>query len=201
MKLADNKAQKSLLRRKMLGQRQRLTTDQVKIWSQQVSQCMLKDPLFQQARTIMGYASFRNEVDLSPLLGRSLMQGKQLLLPVTDWEKQQILPVAVERYPADLRPGRYGILEPARDQKLWPLEAIDLVLVPGVAFDFQGYRLGYGRGFYDRFLTQLPRHTKIVGVAFNFQLVPTVFPEKHDVPLPVIITERGMINRLGSRRI
>ena len=103
----------------------------------------------------MAYAPCNNEVDLSQLIQTALAEGKQVALPLSLWEKRQLLPVPVTKYPEDLTPGRCGILEPQLKVPPLPLEKLDLVLVPGVAFDVNGYRLGYGQGFCDRFLRDL----------------------------------------------
>ena len=193
---------KQTLRQTMLTKRRALGAGEAARWSKQITESLLANSSFCKAKVIMAYAPLRNEVDTELLLQAAFKQQKQVLLPVAEWEKRQLRPVAVQSYPAGLVPGRYGILEPAEGgESPWPVEKIDLVIVPGVAFDVAGYRLGYGQGFYDRFLGRIPPQTEVVGVAYNFQVVKTVYPEKHDVTVPVIVTEKGIISLPGGRRI
>jgi 5-formyltetrahydrofolate cyclo-ligase len=199
---AEHESAKSLLRNGILAQRKQLGVNEVRVWSKRITELIIESPFFQQAQVIMGYAPCNNEVDISPLIQVALEQGKRVLLPNTKWENRQLLPVAVNKYPEDLVAGPYGILEPSLEKgSLWPIQKIELVIVPGVAFDLSGYRLGYGQGFYDRFLIQLVNGTAIVGAAFSFQIVNTVYPEVHDFPMPVIVSENGWISKSISRRI
>jgi len=188
-------AAKAALRQRMRRQRMFLARPQIEIMSRAIVErleLLMRDAGF---KVLMAYVPFRNEADISPLLKRWRERGLTLVLPVTEWETRSLFPVAVERYPEDLVPGRYGLLEPRRETPagVWPPEEIDVVLVPGLAFDLRGYRLGYGDGFYDRFLRELNPRTLTVGVAFDFQVADTVFAEEHDVPVRQIVTERRII--------
>lgn len=193
-------AAKAALRQRMRRQRLLLSPSQVESMSRPIVEYL--DAGMQRAgfKVLMAYAPFRNEVDISPLLKSWRQKGLTLVLPVTEWETQSLLPVAVDRYPEDLVVGRYGLCEPSREaaREVWPVEDIDVVLVPGLAFDVHGYRLGYGDGFYDRFLRDLTSRTLTIGVAFDFQIVDTVFAESHDVPVNQVVTERRII--IPSRR-
>ena len=130
------------------------------------------------------------------LINEALLAGKRVALPVTDINRQEIFMRAVGRYPEDLVPGVFGIPEPREACPAIAPEEIDLVLVPGVAYDINGYRLGYGRGYYDRFLPRLRPGALTVGLAYAFQIVPTVYPEAHDRPVRLIVTEEGIIQPL-----
>jgi len=193
---AEPAVSKLTVRQSILARRKQLGTEEISTWSQRITDLIMAEPIFHKARVIMGYAPCHNEVDISLLIQAALEQGKQVLLPVTQWEAHRLLPVEITRYPEDLVPGRLGILEPPLSTvPPWSLERIDLVIVPAVAFDIHGYRLGYGQGFYDRFLVQLLPETSVFGVAFSFQIVNSVYPEAHDCALPVIVSENGVISR------
>jgi 5-formyltetrahydrofolate cyclo-ligase len=144
-------------------------------------------PAFQNAEVVMAYVPIRNEVDTGGLIDAALAAGKHVAFPVTDTRRKEIYPRIVMRYPEDLVAGPFGINEPRPSCPVAAPEEIDLILVPGVAFDAKGFRLGYGEGYYDRFLP-LTSGTSI-GLAYSFQLVKTVFPEKHDWPVDFIVTE------------
>ena len=147
-------------------------------------QQLLSHPRIKQARTLLLYHAMPDEVDTRPLIRLLAQQmGKTVLLPVT-------LPQTLElrRYTGDENlqaSGKYHIMEPTG-----PLftrhEAIDVVVVPGVAFDAQGRRLGHGKGYYDRLLAQLPRAYKI-GLCFAFQMVERVPTTPQDVAMDEVV--------------
>lgn len=186
---------KKEIRARVLEKRQALTREEIYDKSSRIIERLREREEYRLARVLLAYVPFRGEVDIEEVLRNWTGAGRRLLLPATDWERCEICPVEVLHYPEDLRLGRYGILEPAAENhNVQPeLEQIDLVLVPGVAFDEKGFRLGYGQGFYDRFLSRLPDQVKVIGLAYEFQVVDTVFPEPHDQALPAVITEQRVI--------
>lgn len=186
---SDKKSRKALLRREILDRRQKLSAKEIECWSRSINEYIIGSKSFQKAQTVMAYVSFRNEVDVSLLIQTALNQGKQVLLPVTNWKEKRLSPVAINAYPEDLVISRYGIAEPV-SKKPYPEELINLVIIPGVAFDIKGYRLGYGQGFYDRFLARLSAETTLIGVGFSLQILDTVYAEEHDFRLPLIVTEK-----------
>lgn len=97
----------------------------------------------------------------------------------------------------ELTPGAFAIPEPPADAECARSDELDLVLVPGVAFDFSGNRIGYGKGFYDRFLKDIPRHVRF-GLAYRFQVLESVPSHETDVKIGRIITEDGAIDCLGK---
>jgi 5-formyltetrahydrofolate cyclo-ligase len=135
----------------------------------------------------MAYAPVRNEVETGGLIEKALSAGKRVALPVTETSRKVIYPRIITRYPEDLVPGPFGIAEPCPFCPVAAAEEVDLIIVPGVAFDARGFRLGYGEGYYDRFF---PLTSGVsIGIAYSFQLVDTVFPEEHDWPVDFVITE------------
>ncbi len=149
----------------------------------------LNNLFFKKVKVVMFYYSTSLEVDTRELIREALKAGKTVILPAVDPKKNEIVPVAIQDTES-LVEGAFGILEPALDPKnIFPVAKIELVFVPGVAFDKWGNRLGRGLGFYDRFLSKLNSKTLKVGLAFNFQLVdsvPTV--QGQDVPLDLVIS-------------
>lgn len=143
------------------------------------------EPL-RRAHCIMGFASIGNEVNLSPWVVALLERRKTILLPRV--EKDGLVAVKFTSWSATF-PGAFGIPEPA-GAKISP-EEIEAVIVPGLVFDAQGYRLGYGKGYYDRFLKLLPSTTFICGVCYEFQVVDDIFPHCGDIPVHWIVTEKS----------
>jgi 5-formyltetrahydrofolate cyclo-ligase len=160
-------------------------------WSSRVCGLLTESPEFTRARTILGFLPIRGEPDVTDACRTVLNAGKRLCLTRLDWAKGTLTPAAVRSVDAGVVAGRYGIREPAADAPAVAPGEIDLVLVPGLAFDESGRRLGRGAGYYDRFLA--PLSVVIVGVAFELQLVPEVPAGSGDVPVGAIVTERRFI--------
>ena len=142
-------------------------------------------PLLAEAQTIMAYYSLPDEVNTHALIDELVAEGKTVLLPkVTGADTMEL-----RRYTgrADLQEGAYHILEPV-GEPFTDLSAIDLILVPGLAFDAAGHRLGRGRGYYDRFLHSKNRPYCVkIGVCFDFQKVDEVPVDAHDIAMDKVV--------------
>ena len=149
---------------------------------------------YQRARVVLGYMAFDHEVLTDGLMRQSIASGKQIVLPMVQANRQGMALYVIADLQRDVAPGYRGILEPQpqRTRAVAP-ETLDMALVPGVAFDPGGGRLGFGVGFYDRLLSQLPRGIPTVGLAFDFQVIPRLPSQPHDVTLDVIVTESRVI--------
>ncbi len=136
------------------------------------------------------YASIRGEIDTGPIAARLIERDIPLAYPRV---QQGSLRLAFHRVsaPEDLAPGAYGIPEPDRAAPIVPLAALELIVVPAMAFDPRGYRLGWGKGYYDVTLAEATRALR-VGLAFECQVVPEVPTDWNDVPVDIIVTEDGI---------
>ena len=177
---------KQLLREEMNFRRLHLCSQEVEEFSALIGQKLGELKPCKKARSIMGFASIKNEVNLAIFLEQAAKQGKTILLPRV--EKGNLAAVEFQGWQSTTR-GAFGIREPVGSP--YPPKDIDVVLVPGLVFDFQGHRLGYGKGFYDRFLAALPDTTFICGVAYEFQIVKDIRPHGQDVPVNWIVTEKS----------
>ena len=137
----------------------------------------------------MYFVSFNNEVDTHEMI-RSALKNKTVIIPKVI--HHEIEPSIIIDFDNLMPSGRFNVPEPIEIMKM-AYKNIDLVLVPGIAFDREGYRLGYGFGFYDKFLKKVPKAVKI-GLAFDFQIVDQVPREEHDVPVDFIVTEERVID-------
>ena len=146
--------------------------------------------------TVLAYADFRKEVETGRIITKLLEMGKRVAVPLTVPKQRLLIPSLLLDYPGDLQPGSWGILEPKPDC-LRPLEpeVIDAVLVPGVVFDITGNRLGYGGGYYDRFLPRLSNKAVLIAPAFELQVKQSLEPGVHDVPVHYIVTEDRVIGK------
>ncbi|MDK2817477.1 MAG: 5-formyltetrahydrofolate cyclo-ligase [Moorella sp. (in: firmicutes)] len=185
---------KKQLRKQIIARRNALATAVREAKSEIIVKKVLELPAWQQAGIIMSYVSFGSEVATPALIKAALAGGKRVAVPLCVRDGRRLIASEVLAFPDDLQPGTWGILEP-RPESLRPLEPelIDLVIVPGVAFDRGGNRLGYGAGYYDRFLATLRPGAMTIALAFTEQIVPDVYPEPHDRPVDMVITEAGII--------
>jgi len=141
-------------------------------------------PVFKEANTIMLYLNNGSEVDTSRLIALSHCFGKEICVPrVINAEKMEAVSLGENGFSR----GAFGIWEPRGIS----VDSIDLIFVPGVVFDKKGNRIGYGKGYYDRFLCN--RNAITVGLAFSCQIVPQIQREPHDIKLHMILTEEGIV--------
>ena len=144
-------------------------------------------PAIGKARSILFYASMPGEVDTLAMIEKAIFLGKRVALPIVEKNKGKLIPTVILSM-EDVHKGTYGIAEPHSDpDKALALKDIDAVIVPGLAFDRCNNRLGRGAGYYDRFLSTLPKTVTTVGLAFDFQLTESLPTEAHDVRLQQII--------------
>jgi 5-formyltetrahydrofolate cyclo-ligase len=162
-----------------------ISAEQRAALSGQLCQVLLNDPHWIVARSILFFAPLRDEPDIAPALEAAFHQQKEALLPRFQAHSGTYVACQVQSR-IDLVRGQFGILEPAAACAVVALNHLDLVLVPGIAFDFAGRRLGRGKGFYDRLLAEVRGHK--CGVCFDQQIVPTVPVEPHDIRLDSILT-------------
>ncbi len=157
---------------------------------------LLSLPQFIAARTVSLFASCRSEVLTEAIIRESLSLGKVPALPITDLARKQLILSSITDYDNDLAPGTWGILEPKPD-RISPItpDELDLVIIPGAAFDRQGRRIGYGGGFYDGLLKSMKVRKPAIALAFALQIVDEVpFDPSHDQPVDMIITEEEIID-------
>lgn len=192
---------KNKIRKDVLKLRQGLTPSQVRQKSLRIFERLENTDVFTGATSIMAYIAFRNEVDTLPIIRYCLSSGKKVIVPISKKKGRQLLLSELRDPDRELRPGTYGILEPLPQFiRPFPKEGLDLILVPAVAFDPSGYRIGYGAGYYDRFLGSLDKKIPAIGLAFELQLVDKVPAEPTDLPVDYIVTEDRIINCIDKRK-
>lgn len=144
---------------------------------------------FKQAKMIMFYASLDYEVDTLPMIDNALKDGKLICLPLTFTKDRSLKPYKVTSIKEALIIGPYSIRQPrASLTDEVPINGIDLAIVPGIAFDRYGNRLGHGKGYYDRFLRRLPADVPSIGLAFDFQLTENLPLSSHDYPVTKVLS-------------
>jgi len=185
---------KQYIRRSIRAVRRGLSEEERLAHSRRVWERVAALPCYQDARVVLGYMAFDHEVLTDGLMQQTMTSGKQLVLPMVLGDRQDMALYAIEDLGCDVAPGYRGILEPQpqRTRAVAP-ETLELALIPGVAFDLRGGRLGFGTGFYDRLLSRLPQGIPTVGLAFDFQVIPRLPFQPHDMSLEAIVTEHRII--------
>jgi 5-formyltetrahydrofolate cyclo-ligase len=161
--------------------------------SDEVADNVMALPAVAVATTVMAFSSFGSEVDTGPIIERLERDGRRVALPRV--EGRDIVAVAY-RSGDRVSPTSFGALEPADGERVAP-EEIDVVIVPGLAFDRSGHRVGYGRGFYDRFLAAVRPDALTVGICFSVQLMDQVPQGRDDRRVDLVVTEHGLNGESG----
>lgn len=156
--------------------------------SRLIAEQFWKLPAIQKAQSILFYASMPGEVDTLAMIEKAFFYGKRVSLPIVEKNQRKLIPTVIHSMEDVHKTNRYGFAEPHfHPDKALALKDLDAVIVPGLSFDRLHNRLGRGKGYYDRFLSILPKHIITVGLAFDFQLTESLPTEAHDMRLGQII--------------
>lgn len=183
---------KSDIRKIYHAKRRSMTSNDVIIKSSAIQNKIFDADWYKNSNTIMIYISFQNEVDTHKIIEKALGFGKRVIVPVCVGEND-LIPVEINNH-TKMKTNKYGILEPESNVKYEG--EIESVIVPGVAFDRNFNRVGFGRGYYDRFLSTYPNSLK-VGICFQNQLCDKIDADSNDIPMNIIITEEEIIVNNG----
>ncbi|HKM38760.1 MAG TPA: 5-formyltetrahydrofolate cyclo-ligase [bacterium] len=181
---------KESLRQHIIKQRDALDLREREWLSLAASKHVLSWPLYRRAKHILLFAGVRSEIQTQFLVQQTIKLGKSVAMPRCVPQTRELLLFEIKAW-SDLKPGYYGLLEPDVAAKMIPLSKLDIIIVPGVVFSPQGYRIGYGAGYYDRLLSKA-KDIIISGLAFELQVMSSVPQDDHDVPLHYLITEKGI---------
>jgi 5-formyltetrahydrofolate cyclo-ligase len=193
------RAQKQALRTRIVALRDALSAQARADASHAIAERIAALPAFNTARTVLATLPFRSEWDTRPLIDAWLARGIGVALPRVDHEARMLVLHAIDDPATQTVAGAMGVPEPRADLPVVEPFAVDCVLVPGVAFDALGRRLGYGGGYYDRLLPRLPSPAPRIVGAFDLQLVDEVPAAAHDQRVDRIVTERRVLEIEGLR--
>ncbi|AHM55713.1 5-formyltetrahydrofolate cyclo-ligase [Peptoclostridium acidaminophilum DSM 3953] len=186
---------KSEFRNKAIADRERQSSEEVELKSQKIFEKLTSLDCIRKARSIMTYIDFRNEVQTRQLIDYCLSNDKNVVIPISVFKGRQLIPSLLKDPDSELQISKYGLLEPKPEYvRVFDKEKLDVIIVPGVAFDKYGYRVGYGAGFYDRFLSSIDNGAVVsVGVAFELQLHDSVPHDAFDATVDMVVTEDRII--------
>lgn len=176
---------KAELRKKILHEMKAIPRQQKQAIDQALTELLLQHPFYQEAKIIATYLSFPHEFQTQGLIEQALKDGKKVLIPKT-YPKGRMDFVVYN--PQQLVKTSFGLLEPQGDLEVVDASQIDLIHVPGLAFTTEGYRIGYGGGYYDRYLEYFSGHT--LSTVYHYQ-VQDFIPEKHDIPVQEVLIDEG----------
>lgn len=185
---------KKEFRKKVINLRKDKDKDFIKHNSDIITDKLLNLDCIKNAKNIMLYLDFNNEVSTDSLIKKLLNLGKIVSSPITLKEERKLIPSQITDLKNGIQYGAYNIREPKPEcSPAINIKDLDVVIVPAVAYDKNCYRLGYGGGFYDRFLENLRKDAVTIGIAFDLQIFDEVPKEAHDAQLDYIVTESRIL--------
>ena len=176
---------KAELRKQVLQEMKAIPREQKQAMDQALTDQFLKHPFYQEAKVIATYLSFPHEFQTQELIEQALKDGKKVLIPKT-YPKGRMDFVVYN--PQQLVKTSFGLLEPQGDLEVVDASQIDLIHVPGLVFTTEGYRIGYGGGYYDRYLEHFSGHT--LSTVYPCQIQDFI-PENHDIPVEEVLIDEG----------
>ncbi|MBQ7960586.1 MAG: 5-formyltetrahydrofolate cyclo-ligase [Clostridia bacterium] len=180
---------KNKIRNEIKLKRKEMNPDDAKQKSFSAAWCFLNSELYLSANTIMLYMPLGNETDTGEIVKKAFEDGKRIVLPVTERSTGWITPFVFERG-ATLKKGSFSVLEP-QNAEIAKKSEIDTVIVPGIAFDKAGSRIGFGKGCYDMFLDGL--NAVKIGFCYDFQVMDEIPSDDHDIRMDFLVTEKGVL--------
>lgn len=189
-----NKEEKKDLRKIILNKRNSIDNNTKEEMDRELFNKLINLDLYKEAKNIFIYLSFGSEIDTKPIIDRALEEGKEVYIPKVYKINKEMKAIRLNTF-EDLEKNSMGILEPKDDFNFIDKEKIDLIIVPGAVFDFKGNRIGYGGGYYDRFLSNIKDKRNKIVLAYNLQIVDNIEAEEHDIKVDYIITN-SRINKI-----
>jgi len=190
----DKPLSKGKIRQEIFLRREKLSEELVNSFSKIIERKVENLKEFKEAKTIMCYIAKGKEVNTMGIIQKSLALGKKVVAPKVNTSQQQIVLHEIRNPENDLSLGFKGILEPKSYMAVVKsLNKIDFAVLPGIAFDRNGRRIGFGKGFFDKLFMDKPIHSILCGIAFDFQILDNLPHSSHDIPMDVIVSERRII--------
>lgn len=195
--MEEVREKKQEIRDEIAAKMKTLSTDEIAAKSKAIENRLFEFANFLEARIAMLYAPVTHEVDTMAIIKRSYIYNKIIVLPVFDSHNNKVTLMKVDDADKDLVQGPRGNWEPDKSRcKSVPLDCLDIAIIPGIAMDEKGGRIGTGKGYYDRLIPDLPATTRKVGLVFEDQIVPMIPMESHDKYVDIIITEDRIIYKI-----
>ncbi|MGA8240634.1 MAG: 5-formyltetrahydrofolate cyclo-ligase [Desulfobacterales bacterium] len=188
---------KADIRREIAATIGRLSVDELAEKTSLIQNRLFDFANFLEAKIALLYIENPNEVKSAEIIRRTFDQNKIVVLPLVKTDTKKFKLFKIDDFAKDLKPGQNGILQPDPGRcRTVPIDCIDIAIIPGVAFDEKGGRIGSGDGFYDRLIPHLPVTTRKVALALDYQIIPQAPIESHDKHVDIIITDKRIIYKI-----
>ncbi len=175
----------------------KLSDNEIKEKTGQIENRLFEFANFLEATIVLLYINSKSEVMTGQIIKRCFDYDKIVVLPAFDVKKYEMKLMKVDNFNTDLKPGSRGILEPNANRcKVMPVDSIDIAIIPGIALDEKGERIGSGEGYYDRLIPKLSITTRKVSLAFESQIIQQIPVESHDKNVDIVITEKRIIYKI-----
>ncbi|BCZ44232.1 5-formyltetrahydrofolate cyclo-ligase [Clostridium gelidum] len=189
---------KKILRKEILAKRKNIDTVEKEEKDRKILEKFYESKYYIEAKNIFIYISYDSEINTKGIINKALMDNKKIYVPRTEFKTRLMDAVKITSLD-NLIESEYGILEPSAEEPHIDPNGLDLIVVPGVAFDINGGRMGYGAGFYDRYFEKISKDNmkKVIklALAYDFQILEKIPMNEQDVPVNYIITETKFIHR------
>ena len=188
----DKDMDKKIIREKIINKRNNLSLD-IKIeYDISIFSELINSEFYKNANRIFTYISFGSEIDTIKFIKYALNDNKEIYVPKTDKTKKEMVAIRINSLD-NMIVDKWGILEPKHVDKENICKSFDLIIMPGVAFDRKGNRIGYGGGYYDKYFSQIKDESNKMVLAYDFQIVNSIKNETHDIKVNYIITNNEFI--------
>lgn len=192
---------KKQIRREKLKIRREMTIEEKSNYDKIIKDKFFESSFYKESENIFIYISYDSEINTKDIIMRAIKEGKKIYVPRTEFSTKLMNAVRIENFD-NLVESRYGILEPKKDEPFIDPNDLDLIVVPGVAFDKNGGRVGYGAGYYDRYFKRINNENKSkiikLVLAYDFQLIDKVPTDEEDVLIDAVMTEKQFIKSWGN---
>lgn len=184
-----NKENKKLLRNKILDIRNSIDKCTKEAMDSEIYNKLINSDLYSNAKNIFIYLSFGSEVETKEIINKALEDNKKIYIPKIYKKDKSMKAIRLKSF-NELTENSMGILEPINDNDYIDKKEIDLIFIPGIVFDLNGNRIGYGGGYYDRYLEDIKEISNKLVLAYNIQIVDYIETEPHDIGFDFIITDK-----------
>ncbi|WP_461205517.1 5-formyltetrahydrofolate cyclo-ligase [Clostridium sp. DL1XJH146] len=178
--------QKEIIRNKIMYVRDNLSKEEKEKYDSIILKKLINSDIFKNSKIIFTYVSMQNEINTIDLIQNCFKNNKVVCVPKVN-PKEKVMNAYQIKSLSELTEGHFGVLEPKEGNRIEPYK-IDLAIFPGLAFDKEGYRIGYGGGYYDKYFSQNNITARKIALAYEFQIMNDIPSEKHDIAVNCIIT-------------
>lgn len=186
------KLNKKNIREEIIDKRNNLILDIKQNYDSLIFEEIINSEIYKKSKKIFTYISFGSEVDTIKLINYSFSNNKEVYVPKINKQTKDMIALKIHNF-NNMSVDKWGIIEPKSVDKTNIGTDFDLIIMPGIAFDKQGNRIGYGGGYYDKYISKLNNASNLLALAYDFQIIQDIESESHDIKVDFILTNKGFI--------